>query len=80
MENFSCVQCNKASVEDEFQRCHSCSLSHAELCAKLDAVPRIKREKVREELFAVKSMKGGVEFTDWYNRQEMAIFGIKLPE
>ena len=78
--NFSCYNCNKVPVENEFERCADCNLSHKELCAKLDAIPRKKIEKVREELFPVKSMKGGVEFTDWYNRQEMAIFGIKLPE
>ena len=80
MENYSCVQCNKATVSEEYQRCPSCALTHAELCAKLDAAPRVKVEKVREEFFPVKSMKMGVEFTDWYTREEMIRYGIKIPE
>ena len=78
--SYSCYKCNKVEVQEEYQRCPACALTHAELCAKLDAVPRQKVEKVREKFYPVISMKGGVEFTDWYTRQEMAIFGIKIPE
>ena len=76
--SFSCFQCNKATVENEFERCPSCKLSHKELCAKLDAVPRKKVEKVREELFEIKSMRRGVEFTDIISRQDAMALGINL--
>ena len=74
----NCFQCNKAEVQDEFQRCESCSQAHKELCAKLDAVPKKKIEKVREELFEIKSMKRGVEFTDIISRQDAMALGISL--
>lgn len=77
--SYSCYNCNKVSVENEFERCISCEQNHKELCAKLDARPIVKKEKVREELFAIKSMRGGVEFTDLITRQDAAVLGIKLP-
>lgn len=78
---FSCYKCNTNPVSEEFQRCSSCETEHKALCAKLDARPKPpKVEKPKEELFAVKSIRRGVEFTDWVSRQDALVLGIKLPE
>ena len=76
--DYSCIKCNSQPVAEEYQRCAPCQKEHAELAAKLDARPRQKVEKVREELFAIKSIKRGVEFTDLITRQDAMALGINL--
>lgn len=77
---YNCYKCNTTEVTEEFQRCAVCQKEHEELCKKLDARPIQKREKVREELFAIKSIRRGVEFTDLVTRQDAMALGIKLDE
>lgn len=77
---YSCYKCNSAVVSEEFQRCPACESAHKELCAKLDSRPINKIKKPKEELFAIKSMRRGVEFTDLVTRQDALVLGIKLPE
>ena len=73
-----CYKCNKVSVENEFERCSACEADHKKLCAELDARPRIKEKKVKEELFPRKSIKQGIEVTTWISREDAAAMGMKL--
>ena len=76
-----CYKCNQVEVAEEFERCQPCEVSHKELCAKLDARPRVEREKkVREKLYSWKEMKQGVEVTNYISYDEAKIMGIRLPQ
>jgi len=78
---YPCYRCSKEVVAEEFTRCPSCEVSHKELCAKLDARPKVEREKkVREKLYSWKEMKQGVEVTNYISYDEAKIMGIKLPQ
>ena len=74
----ACYKCNINEVSEEFTRCPACEASHKELCAKLDAKPRVKEKKVREELFPIKRMRGGIQCTDWISREDAFNMGIKI--
>ena len=74
--SYSCYRCNSAVVQEEYQRCIPCEKEHKELCAKLDARPKVKVQKVREELFPLKEG----DRTMWIDRQSAKFMGIKLPE
>lgn len=74
----TCYKCNKNEVSEEFQYCPSCEVSHKELCAKLDSKPRVKEKKVKEKLYPIKEMKGGILVTTFIDRNDAAIMGIKL--
>ena len=78
--SYSCYRCNAATVQEEYQRCVPCQVAHKELCAKLDARPKQKVEKVREQLFPIKEVRDGIEKTMWIDRQSAQLMGIKLPE
>jgi len=66
-------------VAEEFTRCPPCEAKHQELVKELNARPRIKEKKVKEELFPIKEIKGGIEVTTWIDRTDAANMGIKLP-
>ena len=74
--SYSCYRCNAATVQEEYQRCIPCEKEHQELCAKLDARPKVKVQKVREELFPLKEG----DKTMWIDRESARFMGIKLPE
>ena len=76
----ACYKCNINEVSDEFQRCPPCEQQHKELCATLDARQRVKEKKVREELFPIKEIKGGIQITTWISREDAHNMGIKLPQ
>ena len=76
--SFACYKCNITEVSEEFQRCPSCEISHKELCKQLDAKPRVIEKKVKEELFPIKEMKGGIQVTTYIDRNDAAIMGIKV--
>ena len=79
--SYQCYKCNSVEVAEEFDRCPSCEISHKELCAKLDARPKVEREKkVREKLYSWKEMKQGIEVTNYITYEEAKIMGIKLPQ
>ena len=73
-----CYKCNTESVQEEFQRCPSCEKDHQELCKMLDSKPRVKEKKVKEELFPIKEVKGGIPVTTWISREDAANMGINL--
>jgi len=75
----NCYKCEKTEVAEEFQRCSLCEATHKELCAKLDAQPKHYEPKVREQLYSWKEMKQGIEVTNYINRGEAEIMGIRLP-
>lgn len=75
----NCYQCEVNEVPEEFDRCPSCKISHQELIKKLDSKPRVKEKKVKEELFPIKEMKGGIPVTTWISREDAANMGITLP-
>ena len=75
-----CYQCGKSEVTEEFTRCVPCEVSHKELCAKLDARPKIHEKKVKEKLYSWKEMKQGIEVTNYISYEEAAIMGIRLPQ
>ena len=78
--SYSCYKCGKVEVSDEFNRCPPCEISHKELCAQLDARPKVEKEKkVKEKLYSWKEMKQGVEVTNYISYEEAKIMGIKLP-
>ena len=76
---YTCFKCKVNEVPDEFQRCPPCEVSHKELCAKLDARPKVIEKKVKEELFPIKIMRGGIQCTDWIDRNDAIVMGIQLP-
>ena len=79
--SYSCYKCGKTEVAEEFDRCAPCEVSHKELCAKLDARPKVEKEKkVREKLYSWKEMKQGVEVTNYISYEEAKIMGIRLPQ
>lgn len=75
----TCYRCNEKEVSEEFQRCDSCEVSHQELAKKLDSKPRVKEKKVREELFPVVEIKGGIKVTTWIDRNDAMAMGVELP-
>ena len=75
----SCYKCSKEEVSEEYARCPSCEAEHKKLCAQLDARPKVHEKKVKEELFAFKEVKQGIEVTTWVDRETARINGIKLP-
>ena len=76
-----CYKCNKTEVANEFDRCSSCEVSHKELCAKLDARPKVEREKkVKEKFHSWTEMKQGVKVTNYISYDEAKIMGIKVPQ
>ena len=78
--SYSCYKCNTNQVSEEYQRCSDCEKTHQEFAKELDARPRTKVKKVKEELFPIKEIKGGIEVTTWIDRQDAANMGIKLPQ
>ena len=74
-----CYRCNQNDVSEEFQRCPSCEISHKELCAKLDARPRVKNTKIKEELFPIYETKQGIKVTTYIDKNYAMIMGITLP-
>jgi len=66
-------------VAEEFTRCSTCEASHQELAKELNARPRVKEKKVKEELFPIKEVKGGIQVTTWISREDAFNMGIKLP-
>ena len=78
MSNFSCIQCNKVEVSEEYTRCESCSTSHQQLVKQLDSRPKVIEKKVKEELFSIKRMRGGIECVDWISREDAINMGIKV--
>lgn len=78
--SYSCYKCNKIPVENEFDRCPDCEISHKELCAKLDARPKHIEKKVKEELFPIKEVKQGIQITTWISREDAMNMGIKLSQ
>ena len=75
-----CYKCNKVEVTEDFLRCELCEADHKKLCATLDAKPRIKEKRVREELFPIKEMKQGIQVTTWISREDARNMGITLPQ
>lgn len=75
----SCYQCNNTQVVEEFERCASCQKAHEVLASKLDARPKVIEKKVKEKLYPLKQMKGGVEVTTWIDENDAKNMGIKLP-
>ena len=73
-----CYSCKKEEVVEEFDRCPACAEKHKELCKRLDAKPRVKEKKVKEELFPIKEVKGGVQITTWISREDAHNMGIKI--
>ena len=73
-----CYQCGSGN-EDNL-RCGSCEAKHQELVVKLDSRPREKVEKVREKEYPFYSVKGGVQFTDWYTAEDLRTLGIPIPK
>jgi len=78
--SYSCTQCGKVEVAEEYTRCEPCAAAHKELCAKLDARPKQHTKKVKEELFPIYEIKQGIKVTVWVDRETAMINGIKLPE
>ena len=79
--DYTCYKCSKEIVLEEFTRCVPCEIEHKELCAKLDARPKVEKEKkVREKLYSWKEMKQGIEVTNYISYEEARIMGIKLPQ
>lgn len=77
---YQCYKCSKVTVEDEFARCELCEVEHKKLCADLDAKPRTKEKKVKEQLFAIKEIKQGIQVTTYIDRNDARNMGIKLPQ
>lgn len=75
-----CYKCKKNTVSEEFTRCTPCEQSHKELCAQLDAQHRTKEKKVKEQLFPIKEVKGGIQVTTWISREDARNMGIQLPK
>ena len=75
---YSCFKCNSVPVAEEYSRCSSCEQSHKELCAQLDSRPRVKEKKVKEKLYPIKEVKGGIQITTWISREDARNMGIKL--
>ena len=75
---FQCYKCNSAPVSEEFTRCSVCETSHQQLVKQLDSRPRTIEKKVKEELFPIKRMRGGIQCTDWIDREDAAAMGIKV--
>lgn len=73
-----CFKCNSVGVQEEFQRCPSCEASHQDLIKKLDSQPKNKEKKIKEELFPIKEMKGGIQITTWVDRETARINGMKI--
>ena len=73
-----CYQCGSGN-EDNL-RCGSCEAKHQELVVKLDSRPREKVEKIREKEYPFYSVKGGVQFTDWYTAEDLRTLGIPIPK
>lgn len=74
-----CYKCQKEPVAEEFQRCPTCEKDHQELCKELDSRPLKQVERVKEELFPIKSVKQGIEVTTFISREDAANMGVKLP-
>ena len=75
---FNCYKCNSAPVSEEFTRCVSCETSHQQLVKQLDSRPRTIVKKIKEELFPIKKMRGGIQCTDWIDRNDAMAMGIKV--
>ena len=76
-----CYKCHNVPVENEFDRCPSCEVSHKELCAKLDARPKQEIEKKpKEKFYSWKEMKQGVVVTNYIAYDEAKNMGIRLPQ
>ena len=73
-----CFECGSGN-EDNL-RCISCEAKHQEIVARLEARPKVKKEKVREKLYPFYSVKRGVEFTDWYSEGDLRLLGIPIPK
>ena len=73
-----CYKCGEQEVSEEFERCPACTISHKELCEKLDARPKVIEKKVREELMAIKEVKQGIPVTTYIDRQDAANMGIQF--
>ena len=75
-----CYRCNQVEVAEEYTRCPPCEAAHRELCAQLDAKPKMAVEKVREELFPVMETKQGIKVITWISREDAANMGIQVDE
>ena len=75
---FQCYKCNAVEVQEEFQRCPPCETSHQQLVKQLDSRPRTIEKKVKEQLFPIIRMRGGIQCTDWIDREDAAAMGIKV--
>lgn len=73
-----CYKCGKTEVQEEFQLCSSCEVSHRELAKKLDSRPKVIQKKPKEKLFPIKEMKGGIQVTTWVDRETAQINGMKI--
>lgn len=73
-----CYKCNSVEVQEEFKRCPACQTSHETLAKQLDAKPRVKEKKIKEELFPIVEMKQGIKVTTWVDRETARINGMKL--
>lgn len=73
-----CYSCKKEEVAEEFDRCLSCKAEHQKLIQELNARPRVKEKKVREELFPIREVKGGIQVTTWIDRNDAHNMGINL--
>lgn len=78
----TCYKCKKEPVIEEFTRCVLCEREHQELIKELvkalDSRPRVKEKKVKEKLYPIKEMKGGIPVTTWISKSDAAIIGIKI--
>ncbi len=83
-----CVQCNSVAVEVEFTRCHDCNQKHQELVAKLDARPK-PAKAVKQGLIPIVTKKKvtypdgeirEINFTTWYERAELILWNIPIPD
>lgn len=75
---FNCYKCNFEEVVEEFTRCASCEKDHKALARELDSRPRTVEKKVREKLYPIKEMKGGIQITTWISREDAHNMGIKV--
>ena len=73
-----CYKCGAQEVPEEFQRCPTCETSHQQLVKQLDSRPRTIEKKVKEQLFPIIRMRGGIQCTDWIDREDAAAMGIKV--
>lgn len=74
-----CFECGAGNPD--YLRCELCETKHQQLVAELELRPKPPiKKKPKPKLIPIKKKMQGVMVTTWYEKEDLILMGIPIPE